>query len=57
MKTRARVHLQFTMNLNKMQVEERRPFLHEDPANVSSWDEDSTRRIMGMKGVETVFVH
>ena len=55
--TRARAHLQFTMNLYKMQTEGGRYFLHEHPAYVSSWDEDSTRRIMGMKGTETVFVH
>ena len=52
--TRARAHLQFTMNLYKMQTEGGRYFLHEHPAYVSSWDEDSTRRIMGMKGAETV---
>ena len=56
-KTRARAHLQFTMDLYKMQIEGRRYFLHEHPAYVSSWDEDGARRIMGMKGAETVFVH
>ena len=54
---KARLHLRFTMELYRMQIEEGRYMLPEHPAYVSSWDEDSTRSIMRMKGVNTILAH
>jgi hypothetical protein len=55
--SRARLHLRFTMDLYRLQVAEGRYFVHEHPAYATSWDEDCTRRIANLKGVETVMAH
>ena len=54
---RARIHLRFVMELYKMQLDEGRYILHEHPAYATAWDEDCTRVILRMPGVESVIVH
>ena len=53
-RVRARLHLDFVMNLYREQVEAGRFFLHEHPAHASSWGEDVTRAILDLPGVGRV---
>ncbi len=53
-KVRARLRLDFTMELYAEQVEAGRYFLHEHPKSASSWEEESVRRIRQLEGVDLV---
>ena len=47
-------HLEFVCQLYKLQAEAGRLFLHEHPAQASSWEEDCIGRTMEMAGVQTI---
>ena len=48
------VHLRFVCQLYEVQRSQGRYFLHEHPAQASSWHELCIRRILGMDGVERI---
>ena len=49
--TRAMIHIRFCMELYALQAREGRYFLHEHPAQATSWAEEEVRRIANMEGV------
>ena len=51
---RARIHLDFVMELYREQVEGGRFFLHEHPASASSWMEQCVNEIRELEGVDVV---
>ncbi len=53
-KIRARVHLDFVMELYAEQVEGGRYFLHEHPKSATSWEEASVNKVMQIDGVKLV---
>ena len=48
---RAMVHIRFCMELNQMQHDAGRYFIHEYPSSATSWAEPEVRRIMQVDGV------
>ena len=53
-RTRADIHLQFTMELYKDQIAGGRYFIHEHPAWATSWDTTAVRELLEMDGVDEV---
>ena len=51
---RAMIHIRFTMELYQLQHAAGRYFLHEHPAQASSWAEEIVRRTAAMEGVRIV---
>ena len=51
---RAMVHIKFVMELYQLQAEAGRYFLHEHPAQASSWEEDVVRKTASIVGVRIV---
>ena len=49
---RAMVHLTFCCELYEYQVSRKRYFLHEHPAQATSWSTDVVKRIMNLEGVQ-----
>ena len=47
----ARKHVEFSVNLNEMQVDAGRDFLHEHPHRASPWQETCIKDIMKREGV------
>ena len=54
LKVEARVHLEFVAQLYQEQVQGGRYFLHEHPANATSWDEKSIKEVSELPGVNIV---
>ena len=52
--TRAMVHIRFCMELYTLQMNSGRYFLHEHPAQASSWEEKVVRKVSGMGEVRVV---
>ena len=51
---RAMVHIRFTMQLYELQLSAGRYFLHEHPAQATSWAEAEVQKIQRMPGIQTV---
>ena len=48
-----RVHLQFMASLYQLKIDAGRFFVHEHPANTTSWKAPSVKKVMATPGVHT----